>query len=91
MQKKANKNISYPKNPILSPFHIELDKTPRGLSLSVSGVKGISEYSDTNVRLKLVPFSLDICGSGLLMTVFEGRRVEIIGKISEVRFIYAKI
>ena len=87
MQKNDKKIISAPP---LSPFHIEMDKTARGFSLSCSGVKGISEFSDSIIRLRLPSFQLQINGKGLYMTVFEGKCVEIIGRFSEVRFIYGK-
>ena len=90
MQKNGRKNNSFFPPPITSPFHIELDKTVRGFSLSCSGVKGISEFSDTEIKIKLSGFSILISGSGLYMTVFEDKCIEIIGKFSEVRFLYGK-
>lgn len=90
MQKE--KKIISPSIPaVLSPFHIEVDKTARGFSLTCTGVKGISEFSDTEIMLKLAGFSLLISGKKLYMTVFEGKCVEIIGKFEEVRFIYGKV
>ena len=89
MRKKEN-NLP-PSLPIpLSPFHIELDRTSAGFSLSCSGVKGISEISDTAIKIRLSGFSIIISGIGLYMTVFEGKSVEIIGKFEEVSFVYGK-
>jgi len=90
MQKNDNKKVTGRVSMPLSPFHIELDKTARGFSLSCSGVKGISEFSDTKIRIRLSSFSVDVFGEGLYMTVFEGRCVEIIGKFLEMRFVYGK-
>ena len=87
MQNNGKKII--PDAPLL-PFHIEIDKTVRGFSLSCSGVKGISEFSDSMIKLRLPSFFLQISGKDLYMTVFEGKCVEIIGRLSEVRFIYGK-
>ncbi len=89
MQKEENNQDISPAL-ALSPFHVELDKTLRGFSLSCSGVKGISEISDTEIKIRLRGFSLLVVGVGLYMTVFEGKSVEIIGKFLEVRFIYGK-
>ena len=88
---KTDKN-----NPKLFPkilpgdFHIELDRTTRGLSLSCSGVQGITEFSENEVNIRLSEFSVLICGSKLLITVFEEKSIEILGKITEVKFIYGK-
>ena len=90
MPKNEKKNISLSAPAVVSPFHIEVDKTVGGFTLSCSGVKGISEFSDSEINLNFSSFSLVINGKKLSMTVFEGKCVEIIGKISEVRFVYAK-
>ena len=90
MQKQQKKIPTEKPTIFKSPFHIELDSTPRGFSISLSGVKGISEYSDSKIKLRLSGFSLLISGEKMFMTVFEERRVEIIGKFKEVEFIYGK-
>ena len=90
MQKNDKKNISSVSTGAVSPFHIEIDRAPRGVSLSCSGVKGISEFSDAQIKLRLSGFSLIINGKNLYMTVFEGGCVEIIGRFTEVGFIYGK-
>jgi len=74
----------------LSNFHAELDKTVLGFSFSCSGVEGINEFSDTEIIVKLSSFSLRIVGKGLYMSVFEEKRVEIIGKITGVNVLYAQ-
>ena len=90
MQKNEKKNISSASFPVTSPFHIEIDRTPKGMSISCSGVKGISEFSDAEIKLKMTSFTLQISGKKLSMTVFEGKCIEIIGKPEEVKFIYAE-
>ena len=89
---KTDKNV-FPlkRNIVPSNFHVEIDKTARGISLSCSGVRGITEFSNTEIKLQLSEFSMLICGNKLLITVFEERSVEIIGKITEVKFLYGKI
>ncbi len=89
MQKEEN-NPTFSKTGALNPFHLELDKTLRGFSLTCSGVRGISEVSDTEIKMRLHGFSILIVGTGLYMTVFEGKCVEVIGKFLEVRFLYGK-
>ena len=88
MRKKEN---NLPPTPsALNPFHIELDRTCSGFSLSCSGVKGISEISDTAIKIRMSGFSVIVSGLGLYMTVYEEKNVEIIGKFQEVRFLYGK-
>ena len=89
MQKNETKRF-LPLNIPPSPFRIEIDKTANGMSVSVSGVKRISEFSDSRIRLCLRTFSLEAVGEKLSMSIFESKKVEIIGKITEVRFIYGK-
>ena len=89
MRKNEIKNF-LPSPPSQMPFHIEVDKYRTGISISVSGVKRINEFSDALIRLRITSFSLEVVGAGLCMTVFEDKNVEIIGKISEVRFLYDK-
>ena len=90
MPKVDKKNFFMPIKILPDNFHVEVDKTSRGLSLSCSGVRGISELSDTEIKIKLSDFSLLICGKGLVITVFEERSIEIIGTLSEVKFVYGK-
>ena len=72
------------------PFHIEADKVGGSFSLSCSGVNGIKELSDKEIKIDAPAFSLVLVGERLRMAVLENKCVEIIGKISEVRFIYDK-
>ena len=88
MTKKAQNEKFYPG--ALSSFHIEIDKTPMAYSLSCKGVKGISEFSDEEIKLLISDFSILVKGDKLCMAVFENKCVEITGKISEVKFVYGK-
>ena len=88
-----DKNIKVPlsaRRGPLSSFHIEVDKSQKGFSLLCSGVKGINEFSETNILLRLNGFSLSVFGTKLFIKVYEEKTVEVIGRFSEVRFIYAK-
>ena len=88
MQKKEKRNVSITGQ--LSPFHIEIDRNRRGFSLSCNGVKGITEFSDSQIKLQLSSFSILVIGVDLSMTVFEDTCVEIIGRFCEVSFVYGK-
>ena len=85
--------IKQKNDPSLSPFssfHIEIDKFLGFFTFSCSGVKGISDFSDNEIKIRLPGFSVLLKGDKLCMTVLENGCVEITGKISEVKFIYGK-
>lgn len=73
-----------------SDFSIEAVRTGRGISLTVSGIVGISELTDTEVVLKSHRAKLSVTGKKLSLTVFEGRVVEIDGVIQNLEFSYGK-
>lgn len=73
-----------------SDFSIEAHRTGRGISLTVSGIVGISELTDTEVVLKSHRAKLSVTGKKLSLTVFEGRVVEIDGVIQNLEFSYGK-
>lgn len=89
MQKNSDK-ISKAPVTIATGFHMEVYKTALGFSLSVSGVEGIVAFSDTEIIVKLSAFSLRILGKGLYMSIFEEKRVEILGKITGVNILYGQ-
>ena len=70
---------------LASGFHIEMDKCGGGFSLICNGVLGIREFSATDICLKLPRLSILVSGTGLSVTVLEGKTVEILGRISEVK------
>ena len=74
----------------MNPFHLEMDKINGSMRFLCSGIKGISEYSDSSIKMKTTGFSIVVSGKRLSVTVLEEKTVEVIGKISEVRFVYGK-
>ena len=89
---KAQKTKSKVISPLskVSGFHFEMDRISKGFSLICSGVGAVTEFSENEVSLRLSGFSLLIFGKDLCITVFEGKTVEICGKISEVKLVYGK-
>ena len=61
------------------------------MSLYCSGVKGIVEFSKTHLRMKACGCFIAVTGSGLSVNVLEDKRVEIHGRIAEVKFDYGKM
>ncbi len=74
----------------VSKFHLEADRTPRGMGMFISGVIGISEFSDESITLLSHTGRIFIEGRRLSLAVYEGGTVEIKGKIECVRFGYGK-
>lgn len=73
-----------------SPFHLELKKSSRGAVVVVSGVMGISEFSEESVTLLSHSGRLILCGNSLGVSVLENRIVEVYGQITEVKLTYGK-
>ena len=74
----------------LSRFHAEIDGTGTSLAILISGVRNIPEFYDGGALIKISGMTVSVKGKGLAISVFEGRCVELIGKITEVEFIYDK-
>ena len=86
---KINQKSDPSSNPF-SSFHIEIDKFLGLFSFSCSGVKGISEFSDNEIKICLSGVYVLLVGDKLCMTVLENGCVEITGKILEVKFLCQK-
>ena len=84
---KSNASVDTLINP---PFHIEAYRSSQGLCITVSGIVGLSEYSDAYIEL--LSHGGRICFSGKLirLKLLESGSVEIVGKITEVMFKYGK-
>ena len=81
MQKKDKKGSA-----AISNFHIEADRVPSGISVSIGGVIAITALTDGEVRLKLVRGGVKVTGEGLSVSVYERRIVEVFGKVRCVEF-----
>lgn len=73
-----------------SPFHIEADRSPAGLSVFVSGIIGITDFTDESVTLKTHSGRVCISGKRLNVCVYEGNTVEISGRVEDIGLIYGK-
>ena len=72
-------------------FGFEGNRISLGLDLLVSGVSGVSCLDEERIELILRGGVITVVGEGLRLTALENKTVEIIGKITEVGFRYAKI
>ena len=68
-------------------FHIEIDRTASGLSISVCGVISILDFTELSALLKVRGRKIKIVGSMLNVTVYENRVAEVSGRITGVEFL----
>ena len=74
----------------LSAFHLEADRSSGGLTLILSGIIGISDFSDSFILLKGHGGRICVQGKKLFINVYENETVEIVGRVEEIIFKYGK-
>lgn len=74
----------------LSSFHMEADRTGRGMSLVLCGIIGISDFSDSFMHLLSHGGRITVTGAGLFISVYENGSVEIVGRVEGINFKYGK-
>ena len=83
-EKKYNKMSKPPS------FNLEASRAGRGISVVLSGVIGISDYSERVILLKSHGGKIRICGERLMLSIYEDNTAEIVGRIEEIGFGYGK-
>ena len=71
-------------------FHLEAERSPRGTSMVIQGVVGISEFNSDTIELLSHGGRIILCGKLLRIFVLDSGAVEVSGKIYEVRLSYGK-
>lgn len=74
----------------LSSFHLEADRSTRGMSVILSGIIGISDFSDSQIHLQSHGGRIIVNGKKLFICVYESGSVEIVGKVEGIVFKYGK-
>ena len=74
----------------LSSFHLEADRSGSGLTLILSGIIGISDFSDSFILLKGHGGRICVQGKKLFINVYENETVEIVGRVEDIIFKYGK-
>lgn len=74
----------------LSSFHMEANRCPSGLSLILSGIIGISDFSDEFIYLKGHGGRITVRGKRLFINVYENESVEIVGRVEGIDFKYGR-
>lgn len=74
----------------LSSFHLEADRSRQGLSVVLSGIIGITDFSDSYIQLKGHGGRVGVYGKKLFISLYENGSVEIVGKVEEIVFKYGR-
>ena len=69
-------------------FHMEINGEHSGMAVLVYGVRHIEEYSRETLVLKISGGRMRLRGTGLSLSIFENKCMEIRGRLSEVGFSY---
>ena len=75
---------------MLSSFHLEADRSGGGMSLLLSGIIGVSDFSDESISLISHSGRIIVYGSKLFISLYENSYIEIEGKVNGITFNYGK-
>ena len=91
MTEKNKERKKYPGVPSgLSAFHLEANRNAGGMSVILSGIIGISDFSDSSIELLSHGGRIFVTGKQLFISVYENNTLEIVGRIGEITFRYGK-
>ena len=68
----------------ISVYHLELDATTNGMSVILSGIKGIVEVADESIKIMTASGTVTVMGTKLNIAVFEYKTLQIVGKIENI-------
>ncbi len=74
----------------ISDFRLELDRGEGGVRVLINGARAIRDFSPTRALVRVKGATVLVAGDGLQITVYEGRAVELVGKISGVELLNDK-
>ncbi|MBQ8302924.1 MAG: YabP/YqfC family sporulation protein [Clostridia bacterium] len=72
----------------LSSFHLEANRSVKGMAIVLSGIIGVSDFSDQEVVLLSHSGRVFVKGKKLFINVFENNTVEIVGRVEGIIFSY---
>ncbi len=71
----------------IGAFRFEGERIGRNVSLVLSGVRSVADYSDVEMLLHMECGSIKICGVSLSISIFENKSIRISGRIRGIEFI----
>lgn len=71
---------------IIPGFRLEADGRGTNISIVISGVKGVKEFSESSVFVRTVREEIAIEGNELSIRVFEAGSIGVFGKINRILF-----
>ncbi len=71
-------------------FFLNGERSSSGMRISFGAVVSVAEFSSEEVLILTHSGRIRVLGSGLLLSVFEGRGIEIVGKVRGLEFLYGK-
>ena len=71
-------------------FHLEADRSGKGMSVILGGIIGISDFCDDCILLRSHGGKIMVNGKNLFVSVYENNSIEIQGKVEGIKFIYGK-
>lgn len=74
----------------LADFHVDVDTVREGYAVCITGALGICAFNSEFIELRIKTGKIGVSGSGLSLLLYENGRAEIMGKISEVKFLRDK-
>lgn len=73
-----------------SSFHLEAERCRSGMTVTIGGLIGISDFSEERIVLASHSGRIIVNGRRLRINVYEGGSAEVIGRIEEISFKYGK-
>ena len=87
-KRRVEKRYSIPSG--FSAFHLEADRSTKGMAIVLSGIIGVSDFSDNSIGLRSHGGRIVVNGEKLFINVYENNSVEIVGRVEEIVFKYGK-
>ena len=73
-----------------SSFHLEAERSRKGMAIIIGGIIGISDFSESQIILNSHSGRIAVEGKHLFISVYEGGNVEVSGRVEVISFKYGK-
>lgn len=74
----------------LSSFRLEANRCGGGMSIMLSGIIGVNDFSDESITLLSHGGRICVSGNKLFISLYENNTIEIVGRVKEITFSYGK-